>query len=554
MNDDKSEFLLKEWEVWFTYTTALSPSNINIKNLADCLVESEIAHLSMLKDGYTTWRTKNGIGKGQSNINFDSDFNNKGRIKFEKAQEETIDLEEFAAEAWYQSCYFRYNELRLFGEYSTLPPNYVRAFLGKCILYKNSTKKRIHLYPVLTVYETGVLSIEFRCISPSIPFSLNEFISDVVNIPQLSFDKVDVPPALSKISSKAYMRNLSDWNMRERSKLLKWEKEHNKGIDANTYLDENGDFSFELSPLSSEENQKEWLYTLALTIFDSVAYLLSKSREGKKFILFGDKISHQFDGYWIGRPHIYLCDFTNRQKTAKMNEKAFRSEFGKILMQSNKFPSELNQSSVPQDVRMFDDYSAFLGQTLSLWVWSDKGIENQELWEDPNRGHLIYEPQSKMRILDYVYVLHRRLLNETLTLKNYDQVISVRRELIEFEQKISEITKYGEIRELLDFGWSQLGLDDVKKRIDKALALQQEEKSNKETRSYRKIGITLTILFGLASLPTIATDILGKIWKWFNWVRPKDELSFQLLLLIITFGLISTVGVFFFNFTNKKKT
>jgi hypothetical protein len=45
MNDDKSEFLLKEWEVWFTYTTALSPSNINIKNLADCLVESEIAHL-----------------------------------------------------------------------------------------------------------------------------------------------------------------------------------------------------------------------------------------------------------------------------------------------------------------------------------------------------------------------------------------------------------------------------------------------------------------------------------------------------------------------------
>lgn len=403
----------------------------------------------------------------------------------------------------------------------------------------------MNLYPILTVYETGVLSIEFRKISPQREIPLDEFITQEVNRTQIPFDRAEVPPALSKLASIAYMRTLVNWNMRERAKLLKLEKNHAETIDERTVLDDDKEFTFKLSALSlGGEKQKEWLYTLALTVFDTVAYLLSEPKEKNDFIFWGKPVTVEFDGHWVGRPHIYLCDFSDQQETASLNEEIHKNSFTKILMQSFEFPEEMKKRFLPEDSRLFEDCSAYLGEAFSLWVWSKRGLKEQEPWNDGNRGHLIYEKQAIMRLHDYVYILHRRLLNESLNLEDYDQVISVRRELVDLEQKISEVSAFGEIRDLLKNGWSQIGLDGIKKRIDKALLLQQEEKSNKETRTYRKIGITLTIFFGLASIPTLANEILKPLWIWSQWPKPVDNLTFQVLLIGIVFILISlTVGI-----------
>jgi hypothetical protein len=397
------------------------------------------------------------------------------------------------------------------------------------------------------------MSVEFRRISPSKEIPLDKFIKHEVNATQILFDKAEVPPAISKLVSSAYMRTLVNWNMRERAKLLKLEKNHSETIDERTVLYDDNNFTFKLSPLShSDNNQKEWLYTLALTIFDTVAYLLSEPKEKNEFIFWGQPVSVDFDGHWVGRPHIYLCDFSDQQETASLNEEINKNSFIKILMQSFEFPEKIKEKFLPEDSRLFEDCSAYLGQALSLWAWSKKGIKQQEPWDDGNRGHLIYEKQVTMRLHDYVYILHRRLLNESLKFEDYDQVISIRRELIDLEQKISEVSSFGEIRELLKNGWSQMGLEGIKIRIDKALLLQQEEKSNNETRKFRKLGITLTVFFGLASIPTLANDILKPMWNWFNWLKPKDDLSFQILLLTIVFTLVLIVLFGLLKWTKKE--
>jgi hypothetical protein len=547
MRKKAKDFFLKEWEIWFTYTTSLRPTKINLKNLADSLVESELAPLSMLKEGYTIWKSRDGIKQGNTSV----ELSGKSTLLDENGKK-TIP-NDFAGEAWYQCAHFKFSELRLFGSYPSLPPNYVRAFLGKYILHKNEENSLIHLYPILTIYETGVMSVEFRRISPSKEIPLDKFIKHEVNATQILFDKAEVPPAISKLVSSAYMRTLVNWNMRERAKLLKLEKNHSETIDERTVLYDDNNFTFKLSPLShSDNNQKEWLYTLALTIFDTVAYLLSEPKEKNEFIFWGQPVSVDFDGHWVGRPHIYLCDFSDQQETASLNEEINKNSFIKILMQSFEFPEKIKEKFLPEDSRLFEDCSAYLGQALSLWAWSKKGIKQQEPWDDGNRGHLIYEKQVTMRLHDYVYILHRRLLNESLKFEDYDQVISIRRELIDLEQKISEVSSFGEIRELLKNGWSQMGLEGIKIRIDKALLLQQEEKSNNETRKFRKLGITLTVFFGLASIPTLANDILKPMWNWFNWLKPKDDLSFQILLLTIVFTLVLIVLFGLLKWTKKE--
>jgi hypothetical protein len=534
MGKNEKAFYLKEWEIWYTYTTSLRPGKINLKSLADRLVKSELAHLSMLKDGYTVWNSRDGMLRGNTSV----DLNDKSVLIDENGEKRIPD--DFAGEAWYQCAHFRFSEHRLFNAHPSLPPNYVRAFIGKCILYKEDENYSVNLYPILTVYETGVMSIEFRKISPLREIHLDKFIIQEVNRAQIPFDRAGGPPALSKLASSAYMRTLVNWNMRERAKLLKLEKNHAETIDERTVLDDDKDFTFELSELSlGGKNQKEWLYSLALTIFDTVAYLLCEPKEKKDFIFWGQPVTVEFDGYWVGRPHVYLCDFSDQKETASLNEEMHKSSLTKILMKSVDFPEVVKKEFLPEDARLFEDCSAYLGQTLSLWVWSKKGIKQQETWDDGNRGHLIYEKQATMRFHDYVYILYRRLLNESITLENYDEVISLRREMVELEQKISEVSAFGEIRDLLKNGWSQMGLDGIKNRINKALSIKQEEKSNKETRAYRKIGITLTIIFGLASIPTLANEVLKPLWMWGQLPKPTDSLNFQILLIGIVFIPIS---------------
>lgn len=533
MVDQENGLDIKEWEIWHTYTTYVFPTEIDLKKLADDLIQSELAHLAMLRDGYTVWRNGNAIGKGRSTIEL-TNSKKQSQISFDKEESTKIDIEGYAAEAWKQGCHFRFSEKRLFGPGYNIPPPYVRAFLGKCILSDDQFDQEVHLYPILTVYETGIMSVEMRSISPAHSISLRHFIDGAVNLYNISFKTVKVPPAISKLVSKGYMRT-GERNIWNRSKLLKLEKKFDKLVNSETSISQDEEFEYSVSPLRTPlKIEKETLSTVSRTIFDAVAFLLSDPQEGMRFILRGLNPAVLFDGSWIGRPHIYLCDFKGQQDTSTENEEIFSNEFVKILMREPDFPAELHKDLLPEDVRMFEDYGLYLGPSGSLLAWSKEGVKQYEPWKDINRGHLIYEQQASMRMLDYVYMLYRRLLNQVDSFEDTQKVIMARKELSRFEQNLLEISSFGEIRELFSYGLEQLGIDEIKKRVQEGLELQRIENSDKETRTFRKIGIVLTVVFGISSIPAFSYQVLKPIWLFLALPYPKDETIFNVALLVLT--------------------
>jgi hypothetical protein len=68
-----------------------------------------------------------------------------------------------------QAAYFLIGEQRVLGDSAALSDPYVRAYLGKCIVTKagdGGSTSDLNLYPVLIVYESGVLIVGFRMSFP----------------------------------------------------------------------------------------------------------------------------------------------------------------------------------------------------------------------------------------------------------------------------------------------------------------------------------------------------------------------------------------------------
>lgn len=124
---------LLEWEIWHTYTSYLKYIDVDLIYLANQLVESGMAYLALHRDGKTVWRVKEHTGRGPTAITLYPPGN---RGKFTLEREDGVELADFALEAWWQACYFRMSELRLFGTTTPLPHPYVRLILGACHLVR----------------------------------------------------------------------------------------------------------------------------------------------------------------------------------------------------------------------------------------------------------------------------------------------------------------------------------------------------------------------------------------------------------------------------------
>ena len=280
---------IHEWEVWHTYATYLRVSKVNLDFLARRLVESGVALCAMLRDGRTYWSSGSTIGSGTTHVDLDA-YGTHAKLSLKRDPGHEVSLDGFAAEAWQQAGHFRFNEQRVFGEDGALPPAYVRAFLGQCNLISEADpKSTIRLYPVLLIYESGVVLLELRTIAPSSPTPLSHFISGAVNLFQHPFERIEVPPGLVRLATKAYYHSYRNWTLPYRAALLWLERGHDRAVRQLTRFQKEGDFAFNLAPLSGAKDagRREKLSTFALTLFHSVAFLLASPRSSVGFLLRG---------------------------------------------------------------------------------------------------------------------------------------------------------------------------------------------------------------------------------------------------------------------------
>ena len=528
---------IHEWEVWHTYATYLQVTKVDLDEAARSLVEAGIALCAMLRNGRTYWPSGQKVCGGTTTVEMDkAEGTATCTMEYDPGSAETLDG--FAEEAWYQAAYFRHAETRVFGEDQQLPAPYLRAFLGQCnLIIATEPKSKIRLYPTLIIYESGIIMLELRAIGPEYSIPVRQFISNSVNLFQIPFERVEAPPSLVRLATQAYYHSCREWSVLYRAALVWLQRGHETAVRQLTRHHKEGDFGFDLAPMSSEEgaNRSEVLSSFSLTVFHTAAFVVSRPRSGVAFLLSGQKRTPQLGHFWSGRPHIYIIRFDGQSDTASANERRHEAVFRSMLLRSPGSDATLAKQRLPKDCRLFDDYNAYVTSAATLWIWSKSGVDRQHEWADANRGHLIYQPQAVVELLEYGCMLHHSLLGRARDYSNLDAVFAARRALIQLSQDMTFASHSGEIMDLLNHGWDQYKVPQVREQIDDTLRLSEAEKSTAEARTTTRVGNLLTILFGLVAIPSFAKQVLEPVWQWLSIPRPCDDVEFQLLANGVSF-------------------
>jgi hypothetical protein len=525
--------ILYDWDVWHVYSSFFDTEKVDLEAAASVLVKSGIAVCALHRDGRTWWQTDTGVRSGLTTIKLGPD-RSVADIKIEVDGGGESGLDGYVAEAWYQASYFRFNELRVFADDFRVPPPYVRAVLGEFHLTSSETGLNAVIYPVIKLFESSVVIVEFRTIAPNREIPLNEFIDRFVNLAFVPFDEVEVPPPISDLATKAFYHSVISWPLRLRTKLSRVERSHEKAVKEKSREVPSGDFVARLAPLTRAEKQIDTLASLAETLFSVIGFVLSNPRRGFAFVLLGQRRLTLRGNWWNGRPHVHLIDFEGQCSSAKENIQMFGAEFGWILGRVAGGKSKTGLRYLSKDLRHFDDYSVFITESASLWVWSKKGIDRQSAYADPNHGHLIYEHQAIIELLEYGYILHRALLAKTNMTQNANEVLSARWAINQLNSDMNDVSHFGELRDLLHHGWKAMRIENLQARISESLSIRQAESSLRETRDNERMRRWLTVLFGVIATPTLASKVLDPIWKLLNWWRPADQGGGDLFFLSIT--------------------
>ena len=137
-----------------------------------------------------------------------------------------------------------YGEARQISPGRELPTPHLRAFLKPIRLVKKE-ERITTLYPVIVLYQSGVLLIEFRMIAPDDSIEVNDFIRNYVNVQQYDYDFALVPTTISVLAPEAYQYYSNPKiNIFQRLDLLEKKKKQKKALQILSTKVEFGDFEF----------------------------------------------------------------------------------------------------------------------------------------------------------------------------------------------------------------------------------------------------------------------------------------------------------------------
>jgi hypothetical protein len=533
-------FCIEQWELWYTFSTYFKTHISNLEVVAKLLVDFEIPDCSVMSNGETFCLTNKGVISGKTLLDLSGDLKQVS-VKFESNGTGTDEFTRYARETWLVGSQFLYGEARQLSQGLELPTPHLRAFLKPIQLVKKE-ERITSLYPVIILYQSGILLIEFRIIAPDDSVELSDFIRNYVNIQKYDYDYAIVPTAVSVVAPEAYQYYSNPQsNLFQRLDIIKNKNIHKKAFKILSKTVDLGDFEFEAAPLFSME-KKETITSVAQTLFTIVGFITQNPISPISFLLKGIPRLPELGNYWVGRPHIHLIQHSNQLDGSSTNEESNKEFFGRILA---RVPEAHGNFSIylPPDSRKFEDYAAYITSAATLWVWSKNGLENQKQWMELNRGNLIYEHQVQVELLEYGFMLHKSLIEKSTLLKKYPDVLATRRDIIELKSKMIETTPYGEVRDLLTKGWEQMNLGAMQGQISENLSILESEIKFIDSKQGDSFRIFLTV-FGLIASASFAKSVVSPFWKALDLWLPSNENWAELFLVSISATLV-TILVFF---------
>ena len=472
---------ITKWEIWKTYSTYTNRTfNIGeLKKLSEILVKNNIVTSIFSSDGSVIWKENEKV-KNDKIFDWNSSSENLGLLK---------KLPDYAAEGIFQFYIMWNREERILKNMHFDYP-YIKGFLSPINVTFTTGHTKL-LYPQLTIYNTGILNLTFRIMSPDMfDYELNSFIYNEINSSNLKIKYLEMPYEL--------LENLKDFEFAD--------------LEKNRKTVELGSFEHNFVKLDNFEN----LMNLNQFLISVISFHISK-----KF----RKIDY-YNNYWLYSQSIYLLDYKNQPYHKEDIIENFNEYLIQILYRLP-FLFDVNFSKeLPKDLREINLYCLFIIQGMFLWVSSKDELEKFK--EDINNENKVYEKQVLVEAINHFNLLVNKLYEISSNNKSYDDAIGLQKDLIYFQRlfKTSYLSNFGEINHILNYCYEELEWEELIKLSNELLDIEKNHQIKRKNENLQYLVIFIAIF-------TICSQLMFYYPHMKNILIFINIIAFLIILILI---------------------
>ena len=441
---------ITKWEIWKTYSTYTDRTfNIEeLNKLSEILVKNNVVASIFDSDCNILWNDGEKVRKDKI-----FDFND-----LSENLELLNKLPNYAAEGIYQFySMWNYEERILKNIHYDYP--YIKGFLSPINVTFSTGQTKI-LYPQLTIYNTGILNLTFRIISPTPVFNyeVNSFIYNEINLNNLKIKELELPYEI--------LESIKDFQFDD--------------LENNKKTINFGSFKHTFVKVDDFENLLDFTKFLISVISFHI------SNKFRKF--------DYYNNYWLYSQAIYLLDYKNQPYHKEDIIENFKEYLIQILYRIP-FLYDVNFSKeLPEDLRELNQYCVFMIKGMSLWISSKDELELFK--DDINNERRVYEKQVLVEAINHFNLLVNKLYEVSQNNDNsYDEVIKLQKYLINFQRffKTAYVSNFGEINHILNYCYEELEWKELIELSNELLDIKKNHQINRKNENLQYLVILIAI-------------------------------------------------------------
>ena len=441
---------ITKWEIWKTYSTYTDRTfNIEeLNKLSEILVKNNVVASIFDFDCNILWNDGEKVRKDKI-----FDFND-----LSENLELLNKLPNYAAEGIYQFYSMWNSEERILKNIHYDYP-YIKGFLSPINVTFSTGQTKI-LYPQLTIYNTGILNLTFRIISPTPVFNyeVNSFIYNEINLNNLKIKELELPYEI--------LESIKDFQFDD--------------LENNKKTINFGSFKHTFVKVDDFENLLDFTKFLISVISFHI------SNKFRKF--------DYYNNYWLYSQSIYLLDYKNQPYHKENIIENFKEYLIQILYRIP-FLYDVNFSKeLPEDLRELNQYCVFMIKGMSLWISSKDELELFK--DDINNERKVYEKQVLVDAINHFNLLVNKLYEVSQNNDNsYDEVIKLQKYLINFQRffKTAYVSNFGEINHMLNYCYEELEWKELIELSNELLDIKKNHQINRKNENLQYLVILIAI-------------------------------------------------------------
>lgn len=530
--------MIQDWSVWHNYATYFL-QDVSLEDAAIQLVESGLCPFIYISDGHAVWEFDNKVRIDEFEPHITHLEGSRARIDFPEG------MLGFKQQCAFDSAVFRFYEAHAFSHFYLDRVPYIRAFTGPYVFQRGD--RQLTAYPVIKIYQNGVLLVSFRTYAPNRDYSVNELIDSHINLYGRKIGRVFRPVnvAFHDAIASFLTRIPGFFRRKKRFKIFSTVLEE---IDKRQCIEDDGQFEHDfVDSVSPEEifGQEISISSLKDQLIRAIVSALNDLRNEREYIWLNQrKLRYRPGDYWVGRPNVFVFRYDKQPNLASDIIKRHPEMIGKIMARSSSAPRKLISKYTTPSLRQFEDLSLHINEAVRLVIYSKLGL-NSRFKADPNNSDLILPWQVKSEFLDYVHMTYARTEERALIPSgSIDELLIEKENQLFLDRLLTKSTHAGEVREYFEASYKLLQIDQIRTRIDQTIALKAQRIQQLQNQENQHFGWIIGIIFGLLGVSGLSQEIAYPAWRALGWWLPADK-NYHAIYIFLVFAAITVISVAF---------